>query len=350
MKGALAAAHDATIRHMAKAGHISTHIAEATGIARATLFRYMRAKGIEARKPGDHSLPPNVRADLIARVEAGERHREVARALGISRTTVTVVIADAGLAPRSVPYTAADNEALRAGIAAGLSGPKLRDLMPGRSLGSIQQHIRKIGLRIPTRKKGTDAALRSYSAAEDVRLIELAAEGMEAHDMVPHMGGRSYRSIAKRVMALRRDGRIAPFRPKRREPVKPPREVIAKPAKAAAAKTKTPQEAAAREIAATPFEAGWPQIIIWWRENAPPSLARKWPQIGDVNELRKKQGRRLFAPPRRQDDRSVSPQHMDITTPAAFPACHNGARESGAPLPRRSGCASRTGAAGGGVG
>lgn len=214
-------------------------------------------------------------------------------------------------------------ERVKALFGAGLSHSALADQL-GVTKGAVSGIVYRLGLKDPAAAVNAAGA---WTAEEDDALIRMNAQGLTPATMEPHVPGRTVRGIGGRLTRLRREGRAPAY-------VHPVRGVIAPNRKyddalierirnlrmqgqsraAICGATgldmdqlngvmsrykialKGCAKASSSPAVVDPILEGWPVILRWWRDNAPPKEAAKFPAIGDVNELRRSMGRRPYTP------------------------------------------------------
>ncbi len=215
-------------------------------------------------------------------------------------------------------------ERVRALFGAGLSHSALADQLAV-TKGAVSGIVYRLGLKDPA---ATVNAAGAWTAEEDAALIRMDAEGLTPVTIEPHIPGRTVRAIGARLTRLRREGRVPAYVCPARGIVAPNRKYddalidrirdmrvrqgLPRAAICEATGLDMDQlngvmsrykialkgcaKASSSPAVVDPILEGWPVILRWWRDNAPPKEAAKFPAIGDVNELRRSMGRRPYTP------------------------------------------------------
>ena len=219
---------------------------------------------------------PELRERVRALFGGGLSHSAMAAQLGTTKGAVSGMARRLGLTDGSraagsrFKYTAEQDDLILRMVADGKTNAEIAEAVRGdkRLASAISHHLTVIGMQRDPPGADAVALNAGYTAEQRDKVLELARINWAIAAIAPVV-----RLSERQVRRIMHKGGI------QRRP-----------------KTITPNAAQAAPASNEPIMESWHIIIAWWRDNAPPKLARRWPQIGEVNELRRAKKRRPFIP------------------------------------------------------
>lgn len=262
---------DAIIRKMGAAHASVADISAATMCSRGVVRRYM-AKHDMARRTKDWSpVSAEAREQVLALFAQGMTRQEVRKRFGFAQATLTRIKDGAGVPRVRVLWTEEERVALRQ-MAADQVPPRDICKKLGRSYSSVSAQVTLLGLVLGARLPRSDEKV--------AQVRDMAARAMTDRQI-----GEAIGLAARTVRALRKDNGIPSV-----VPVSARGSRAKKRAKPVVAPPSLPADAPG--IVNGYRLAGWPEIRMWWLDHG----GKGWPEIGAVNELRRKNGRHPFKP------------------------------------------------------
>lgn len=182
-------------------GHSTRQIAERTGRHIDTVVRHLIRRGVMAAAERKRAWMTSDDRMLRELVDGGVRVCEISRRMGWSRPTIRKRLAEIGVAPhRMRPWTAADDARLIELAADGRRSANAIGVIMDRHHNLVATHAERLGIALPQRR-----GVRRWTAEDDAQLVKMALDGVHISRVAEQLG-RARSTVqrhAKRLGVLR---------------------------------------------------------------------------------------------------------------------------------------------------